>query len=90
MRWGWLGTFLSLVPIPAFAMCTCECVDGVVQALCDNSEEVASPCPPRACPPVPSSSPPPSMSPPIGASACRSMQMLNPLTEAYEWRQICE
>ena len=90
MRWGWLGAFLGLVPVPAFAICTCECVEGAVQALCDNNEEVAPVCPTRVCPPVPSAAPPPPMAPPAGASTCRPVQMLNPLSEHYEWRQICE
>ena len=90
MRWDWFGALLGLVPIPAFAMCTCECVDGTLQSLCDNSEEVAPFCPSRACPPAPSSTPPPPMAPPAGASACRAVQMLNPLTVRYEWRQMCE
>ena len=81
MRRGWLGSLLGLVPIPAFAICTCECVDGAVQSLCDNSEEVAPLCPSRPCPPVPSSTPPPPMAPPTEASVCRPVQMLNPLTE---------
>ena len=32
-----LRAALSLVAVPAFAICTCECVDGGVQAVCDNS-----------------------------------------------------
>jgi len=90
MRWGRLGMLLGLVPIPAFAMCTCECVDGAVQALCDNALEVAPVCPARICPAVPPSLPSPSMRPPAGASAYRAVQMLNPLPERYQWRQICE
>ena len=90
MRWGWLGAFLGLVPASAFAMCTCECVDGAVQVLCDDSQGTAPRCPSRACPPAPPSTPPPPMGSPAGASACRPVQMLSPLTETYEWRQLCE
>ena len=90
MRWGWFGAFLGLAPIPALAICTCECVDGAFQALCGDSQGTAPACPSRICPPVPRSTPPPAMGPPPGASACRPVQMLNLLTEAYEWRQLCE
>ncbi len=90
MRWALLSLVLGLAPASAFAMCTCECIDGAVQPLCDSSEGVAPYCPARTCPTVPSSSPPPAMSPPAGATTCRPVQMLNPFTERYEWRQICE
>jgi hypothetical protein len=90
MWWGRLGAFLGLVSVPAFAMCTCECVDGAPQVLCDRSEEAAPLCPSRVCPPVPFSTPPRRRPPPTGASACKPVQMLNPLTETYEWRQLCE
>ena len=90
MRLGWFGAFLGLIPVSTFAMCTCECVDGAMQALCEDSEKVAPVCPARDCPTALPSSPPAPMAPPTGATACRSVQMLNPLSEQYEWRQICQ
>ncbi len=53
MRWALLSLVLGLAPASAFAMCTCECIDGAVQALCDSSDEVAPLCPARVCPAAP-------------------------------------
>lgn len=86
-----LGAAGSLLPIPSFAACSCECINGSVQAVCSNSLDIRPICPPRICPIVPPSIQPIQTPyiPPIGTSGCRQEQVLNPYTNQYEWRSIC-
>ena len=73
------------------AKCTCTCVNGENQALCDNSIDLKPICPLTICPIVPFSIKPlklPSI-PPIGASSCTQKQVLDPQTRRYEWKEIC-
>jgi hypothetical protein len=73
------------------AACSCECVNGSVQAICSSSIDVRPVCAPRVCPVrTPSVRPidPPTV-PPVGTSFCRSEQVLNPQTNRYEWKRVC-
>ncbi len=74
----------------AEASCTCECVDGHTQPLCDSAIGLAPICPPRVCPlPSPSLAPldPPTL-PPIGTSACREAQVCDGFGNC-RWQQVC-
>lgn len=86
-----LVSFLHLSSREASAVCRCACVNGEVVALCSNSLEIPPICPPRICPIVPPAIEPiqPPRIPPLGTSDCRMMQVLNPRTGRYEWKQIC-
>ena len=74
------------------AECTCECVDGKVVALCENSLDIQPICPPRICPIVSPSIEPiqtPRI-PPIGTTDCYQRQVYNKRTGEYEWKEICQ
>ena len=75
----------------ANASCTCECVNGQVEAICSNSMELRPLCAPRLCPLVnPSLKPLDSLTlPPLGTTTCTNMQVYNPYTYQYEWEEIC-
>lgn len=84
--------FLMLVNTNVKASCTCTCVNGQQQALCTNTMDLPSLCPPRICPLVSPSVQPlqqPKL-PPLGTSYCSNQQVLNPYTGMYEWRQVCQ
>ena len=86
-----LGSLVLLVPAAADAGCVCRCVNGEVQAVCSSSLDIEPICAPAICPITPPAIRPidPPTVPPIGTSSCRSEQVLNPYTGAYEWRQVC-
>ncbi len=74
----------------AGASCTCECVDGHMQPLCDSAINSAPICPPRLCPlPIPSLAPlnPPTL-PPLGTSACREARVCDGFGNC-RWQQVC-
>ena len=86
------GMSLAFHPSPANASCVCRCVDGEVQALCESTIDIPPICPPKICPIVPPSIEPiqkPTL-PPIGTKECRQVQVLNPDTNRYEWRTVCQ
>lgn len=85
-----IGLFL-LSPHDAGADCRCACVNGEAIPLCSNALEIPPICPPRICPLVPPALQPlqPLRIPPLGTSQCRMMQVLNPWTGRYEWKDIC-
>jgi hypothetical protein len=72
--------------------CTCRCVNGSMQSICSNALDIPAICPPTVCPIVPPSITPiqPPTIPPIGTSYCRPQQVLNPYTNRYEWRSVCQ
>jgi len=72
--------------------CICTCVNGKPQALCTSSLDLPPICPPRVCPITPPSVAPiltPQL-PPLGTTRCDNKQVLNPDTNRYEWRRVCE
>jgi hypothetical protein len=88
-----LVAFLTLqFSASAFASCTCRCVNGSVQALCTSTLDIQPICAPQICPIVPPSISPiqPPTIPPIGTSSCAPQQVLNPYTNQYEWRRVCQ
>lgn len=82
---------LALLPLAAGATCTCECVNGRVQVLCDRSTDLAPICSPRICPiPTPSVRPlEPLTLPPLGTTRCKREKVWNDAKQAYEWQTIC-
>ena len=92
MRTMLTAAALMLAANFAHAGCTCTCVDGEVKALCTNKLELPPLCAPRMCP-----TPPPQLKPldqpqlpPLGTKACTNEQVLNPVTNKYEWRRVCK
>ncbi len=84
--------FVVAAAMPARADCLCTCVDGAVEPLCTSGFDVPPVCEPRFCP-----QPPPSLKPatytedrPEGAEDCDLKQVMNPHTEKYEWRVLCQ
>lgn len=76
----------------AYSKCNCECVNGEVQTICENSYDYKPVCSPRVCPVVP-----PSVAPidsgyitPPGFSQCSQKQVYNDNARIYEWRRVCE
>lgn len=75
----------------ANAACSCECVNGQVQAICDNAMDMQPICPPRLCPMTTPDLAPlqmPSL-PPLGTSKCQQEQVYNSMTGRYEYKEIC-
>ena len=73
------------------AACQCACVDGHVQAICENAIDLKPICAPQICQIVPPSVRPiqaPTM-PPIGTRSCGPHQVFNPQTGRYEWQSLC-
>ena len=75
----------------AYSACTCECINGEVQAICSSSLDLPPICASRICPLVP-----PSIAsldsltlPPLGTSHCTNMQVYNSYTYQYEWEEVC-
>jgi hypothetical protein len=100
MRRFMLNRFFVLVAVfftfsdvgPASAACVCRCVSGEMQPICSSSIDLPPICPPTVCAIVPPPVAPmqaPTV-PPIGTTQCSPRQVLNPYTQQYEWRSICE
>jgi hypothetical protein len=87
-----VGVGLALLPgAPADAACTCKCVDGQMQALCESGIDIRPICPPRICPIAgPSIAPinPPTI-PPLGTSSCRQARICDPFGNC-RWQQVCQ
>ena len=83
--------FTVLLVGHADASCVCRCVDGEVQPLCSSSADLPPICAPTICGIVPPSVAPiqAPVLPPIGTSSCSSRQVLNPATNHYERRPVC-
>ena len=74
----------------AMAGCTCQCVNGEMQPLCNSSIDLPPICPPTICPIMsPSIEPinPPSI-PPIGTSNCRQARVCDPFGNC-RWQTVC-
>lgn len=85
-----LGLTAPLVG-PAMADCTCECVNGRMQPLCDSSIDLPPICPPTLCPlAAPSLEPlnPPTL-PPLGTSECHQARVCDEFGNC-RWQQVCE
>ena len=76
----------------AHAACSCQCVNGQSVSLCSSSLDLPALCSAQMCPMAPVSLQPlPSMSlPPLGTQTCQQMQVRDPRTGQYEWRNICQ
>jgi hypothetical protein len=76
----------------AYAKCVCRCVNGEMKPLCTSSLEIPPICPPTICPLTPPKIEPlPSLElPPLGTESCRWKQVLNPYTNRYEWKRVCQ
>lgn len=93
MRWHTIVTAaaLTITASEAHAACSCSCVNGQVQAICQNAMDLHPICSPQICPIVPPAVRPiqqPTV-PPIGTSSCGKEQVLNPSTHLYEWQTVC-
>lgn len=75
----------------AEAACQCSCVNGQVRPVCTSSIDIRPICTPGICPIVPPAIKPiaPPAIPPLGTKSCRMVQVLNPATGLYEWRNLC-
>jgi hypothetical protein len=74
------------------AECTCECVNGQQQALCESAIDLKPICPPKICPQTSPQVQPidPPRVPPLGTKNCEQKQVWNPQTLKYEWQEVCE
>jgi hypothetical protein len=70
--------------------CSCECVNGKVEALCSSSAYLPAICT-GVCPVVPPSVRPPDIYtvPLPGTSICRDEQVYNYDKQEYQWQKIC-
>ena len=84
--------FTFLLTSNSFGNCVCRCVNGQMTPICSNSIDIPPICPPTVCQLVPPSVQPitPPTIPPIGTSQCQNKQVLNPYTNRYEWKLICQ
>lgn len=75
----------------ANAACTCQCVNGQLQPLCESAIDQPPVCAPTICPIVAPSLPPlpfPVL-PPLGTSQCRQAQICDTQGKC-QWQQVCE
>ncbi len=79
-----------LMSARAEAGCTCQCVDGRMQPLCESSIDLPPICPPSVCPIGGTSLAPinPPTVPPIGTSSCRQARICDPFGNC-RWQQVC-
>lgn len=91
MKFRVFAILACLAALNANASCTCECVNGQVQAVCDNAMDLQPICSAQMCPMTTPSLRPMQMPtlPPLGTSQCRQEQVYNSMTGAYEWRELC-
>jgi hypothetical protein len=75
----------------ANATCTCQCVDGQLQPLCQSAIDQPPVCAPTICPIAAPSLPPLTFPilPPLGTSQCRQAQICDKLGKC-EWQQVCD
>jgi hypothetical protein len=74
----------------AEAACTCQCVDGQMQPVCDSGINRPMVCPQRVCrPPKPSVAPviPPNVLP-LGGAECKQAQVCDAAGKCT-WEQVC-
>ncbi len=81
----------AMLSSEASAGCTCQCINGEVQPLCDSSIDLPPICPPTVCPIAPPSIAPisPPTIPPIGTSGCYQAQVCDAFGNC-RWQQVCQ
>jgi hypothetical protein len=78
-------------PAVAHAGCTCQCINGHMQPLCDSTIDLPPLCPPTLCPLESPSLPPletPTL-PPLGTNSCHQAR----ICDAYgncRWQEVCQ
>jgi hypothetical protein len=74
----------------ANAACSCQCVDGQVQPLCQSAIDLPPVCAPTICPIAAPSLPPltPPILAPLGTSQCSQAQICDPSGNC-QWQQVC-
>jgi hypothetical protein len=83
-------TVLLMAGSAAEAACTCQCVDGQMQPVCDDALNPPKICPPTVCrPPKPSVAPviPPNVLP-LGGWQCKQARVCD-TSGKCTWEQIC-
>jgi hypothetical protein len=83
-------TVLLMAGSAAEAACTCQCVDGQMQPVCDDAINPPTICPPTVCrPPKPSVAPviPPNVLP-LGGWQCKQARVCD-TSGKCTWEQIC-
>jgi hypothetical protein len=89
-----IGTFaifaLLWLTVPVNAGCTCQCVSGRMQPLCDGAIDLPPICPPTICPLAgPELAPLPSMQlPPLGTSSCQQARVCDQFGNC-RWQEVC-
>ena len=84
-----LFSVLLLAP-QAEAGCTCQCVNGQMQPLCDNAIDLPPICPPTICPIMAPSIAPlqaPRL-PPLGTTSCRQARVCDQFGNC-RWQEVC-
>jgi hypothetical protein len=92
------GTYLTLavagllISTQAGAACTCACVNGEMQPICQSSMDLPPICPTQLCPLVPPKIEPitPPRLPPLGTDHCSPHQVYDPESGQYVWKELCE
>jgi hypothetical protein len=75
----------------AHAACSCQCVDGQVEPLCESAIDLPPLCPPAICP-ITTPSIPPIMTPaipPLGTSHCTQARVCDRAGNC-QWQRVCE
>jgi hypothetical protein len=87
---GLVVVFVAALASAAAAECTCECVSGRMQPLCDSSIDLAPICPLQICPLVAPALPPLSAPtlPPLGTSSCQPARVCDTFGNC-RWQQVC-
>ena len=85
MRLILIALMVLLLGGAANAACTCQCVDGQMQPLCQSAIDLPPICPATACPIAPPAITPlnPPVLPPLGTSQCRQA------VGNCQWQQVC-
>ncbi len=86
-----VGLVIGFAAGTAAAACGCDCVDGRMRAVCTRPGELAPLCPAAICPIAPAAVRPldSAVLAPLGAAQCREAQVLNPVSQRYEWQLLC-
>lgn len=87
---GVTAILLLVLPPSARAECICQCVNGQMRPLCDNSMDMRPICPMTICPMASPSITPiqPPMIPPIGTSNCRQARICDAFGNC-RWQTVC-
>ncbi len=90
MRLILIALMVLLPGSAANAACTCQCVDGQMQPLCESAIDLPPICPATICPIAPPSMAPlkPPVLPPLGTSQCRQAQVCDSVGNC-QWQQVC-